>query len=334
MNITIKDIAKIANVSYATVSRALNGHKDVNEKTRKRIIGICEQIGYSPNAIARGLVTKNSNTIGLLLPDITNPFFPEVAWGVEDEVSKRGYNVFLCNTSWDLSREETYLKLLLEKRVEGIIIAPVSDESKKLIDKYVDKLPVVLVGSSMEGGPYNFVVADNVKDAFLATEYLISLGHKKIAFIGGNEHTCTYRERLKGYKSALEEYGLGIDESLIRSGAFKRSSGYEITKIIIKENSVPTAIVAANDIVALGVIEAAEEFNLSIPDNMSLIGFDDIPYASLPKIRLTTISQPKYDIGKIAVDILFKKVDSKRQRKTLKEIVQTELKIRSTCKQI
>jgi LacI family transcriptional regulator len=334
MNITIKDVAKIANVSYATVSRALNGHNDVSEKTKRRVIDICEQIGYSPNAIARGLVKNSTDTIGLLIPDITNPFFSDVAWGVEDEASKKGYNVILCNTNWELSREESYFKLLCEKRVGGIIVAPVSDETISLVERFGIKLPVVFVGSNPKDESFNFVVADNLKAGFMATEYLIKLGHLRIALIGGNEYTSTYRDRFEGYRMALDKYGLIYDANFVKSGSFRRDSGYRLTKGLVEIGNTPSAVVAANDMVALGVIEAIEELNMNIPDDISLIGFDDISYASLPKIKLTTISQPKYNIGKKSVDILFKRIDGRGLRKGTYEILQPELIERSTCKSI
>lgn len=334
MNVTIKDVAKIANISYATVSRALSGHKDVNENTRKRVLEICEQVGYLPNAIARGLVTRSTNTIGLLLPDITNPYFPEVALGVEDEANRRGYNVFLCNTHWEMARTETYFKLLLGKRVEGIIISPASDETKKLVSIYNDRLPIVFIGSDPKEKDFNYVSVDNKKGEFTATEYLIKLGHRRIAFVGGNSNTSSYYDRVEGYKSALQKYGIEVDPYLIRSGSYSKECGHNAIKQFIEEGRVPTAIVTANDVVAIGIMEAAEENNLLIPQDISLVGYDDIAFASLPKIKLTTMYQPKYEFGKIAVDILFKKMGSENFKKGFHETMQSELIIRSTCRAV
>ena len=225
-NVTIKDIARIANVSYATVSRALNDHKDVNEQTKQKILKICNEVGYSPNAIARGLVKQNTYTIGLLVPDITNPYYPEVARGVEDEASKEDYNVFLCNTNWDMMKEVDYFNLLLAKRVEGIIIAPVSDDTMKFVEKFTDRLPIVFLGTRIEGEKYNYVVIDNVKGAEMITEYLIGLGHRKIAFIGGTKDSGTFSDRVLGYKNALKKNNIEIDENMIKicgdENGFKR----------------------------------------------------------------------------------------------------------------
>lgn len=333
-NVTIKDIARIANVSYATVSRALNNHKDVNEQTKQKILKICKEVGYSPNAIARGLVKQNTYTIGLLVPDITNPYYPEVARGVEDEASKENYNVFLCNTNWDMMKEVDYFNLLIAKRVEGIIIAPVSDDTMKFVDKFNDRLPIIFLGTRVEGDKYNYIVIDNIKGGEMITEYLISLGHRKIAFIGGMQGSSTFVDRVSGYKNALKKHNIEIDEKMIFTSGYRKKDGSNTLRAMVKESNMPTAIFAISDLVALGVIEAAEEMGLSIPDDISLVGFDDIPYASLPKIRLTTVSQPKDNIGRESVRILLEKLESKDIHTGLQRIVQPELVIRSTCKSI
>lgn len=331
-NVTIKDIARIANVSYATVSRALNNHKDVNEQTKQKILKICNELGYSPNAIARGLVKQSTYTIGLLIPDITNPYYPEVARGVEDEASKENYNIFLCNTDWDLMKEVDYFNLLLAKRVEGIIIAPVSDDTTKFVEKFTDRLPIVFLGTRLSGEKYNYVAIDNIKGGEMITEYLINLGHRRIAFIGGTKDSSTFSDRVKGYKNALIKNKIDINKNLIKICGYRKVDGYNALKAMAKESNVPTAIFAVNDLVALGIIEAAEEMGLEIPQDISLAGFDDIPYASLPKIRLTTVSQPKDLIGREAIRILLEKIKNKNINTGLQRIIQPELIIRSTCK--
>jgi len=335
MNLTIKDIAKMANVSYTTVSRALNGSNQVSEETRNRVLEICKKVGYSPNAIARGLVTNSTNTIGLLVPDITNPFYPEVALGVEDEALSRGYSVFLCNTGFNIDRMESYFKLLIEKRVEGLIIASVPEEAKDLFELYHKRLPIVYIGSRPDNNRCNYVTTDNFKAGYIATDYLVKLGHKKIAFIGGIGISNSYREKLQGFKAVMEKNGIIPDIELIRNYHFNRiESGYLITKLMLKENKIPTAIIGANDLVALGAIQACEEMGFSIPDDISVIGFDDISYVSLPKINLTTVAQPKYDLGKLAVDIIFKARGSNLEDTFFKEILEPKLIERTSCKQI
>lgn len=331
-NVTIKDIARIANVSYATVSRALNNHKDVSEQTKQKILKICNEVGYSPNAIARGLVKQNTYTIGLMVPDITNPYYPEVACGVEDEAAKENYNIFLCNTNWDLMKEVDYFNLLLAKRVEGIIIAPVSDDTTKFVEKFTDRLPIVFLGTRLDGEKYNYVVIDNIKGGEMITEYLIGLGHRRIAFIGGTKDSSTFSDRVKGYKNALIKNNIDIDESLIKICGYRKVDGSNAIKTMAKESNLPTAVFAVNDLLALGIIDAVESLGLSIPQDISLVGFDDIPYASLPKIKLTTVSQPKDYIGREAVRILLEKIGNKNIHTGLQRVIQPELIIRSTCK--
>ncbi|MEN8908321.1 MAG: LacI family DNA-binding transcriptional regulator [Clostridiales bacterium] len=335
MNLTIKDIAKLANVSYATVSRALNDSKEISEKTKQKILTICKEVNYSPNAIARGLVKNTTHTIGLIMPDISNPFFPEVALGIEGEAARMDYNVFLCNTNYNIKRELSYINLLLERRVEGIIISSVSDETINYFNKYIDHIPIVYVGSNPKNDKCDYVATDNIKAGYIATDYLIKLGHKKIAFIGGTSVSNSHCDRIKGFKKAFQEHNILPDIELIRNSDFKRKSGYQITKFLIKEKNIPTAIIAANDVVALGVIEACDEMGILIPDTISIIGFDDIPYASLPKIMLTTIAQSKYDLGKIAVETIFKTINNKGKKNTvIKKILDPELIIRKTCKHL
>lgn len=337
MSVTIKDIAKVAGVSYATVSRALNDHPEINEKTKDRVAKIAEEMGYSPNAIARGLVKNNTNMIGLLVPDITNPYFPEVARGVEDYANAQGFNVFLCNTSWEEKRENVYIKALREKRVEGLIIAPVSLVSHQKIHAENLKIPVVYIGSKSGDQNENFVILDNVKAAFIATEYLIGLGHDNIAFIGGYESSISNSDRVRGYREALKKHGREKEINMVKSSSFKRESGYAIAFEFIKEGRMPSGILAANDIIALGVIEALENNGYSVPGDVSVIGFDDIQFASLPKINLTTVAQPKYEMGVAAAKILLHKIGCNNidhEEMANQYVVEPELIIRGTCKKV
>lgn len=334
MPVTIKDIAREAGVSYATVSRALNDHPDISVKTKARIVQIANEMGYSPNAIARGLVKKNTNMVGLLVPDITNPYFPEVARGVEDHLSSVGINLFLCNTNWEEEKEMVYIRALREKRVEGLIIAPVTISSHQRIREENLNIPFVYIGSKTEALDENYVILDNVEASFIATEYLIDLGHKDIAFIGGYESSVSNRDRVRGYREALKKHNLEREINIIKSSSFRRESGYAIALEFVRESSIPSAIVAANDIIALGVIEAFENNGYNVPGDISVIGFDDIQFASLPKINLTTINQPKYDMGMDAAKILVKIINSKLDDSMIVEnrhVVKPKLIVRGTC---
>jgi LacI family transcriptional regulator len=334
MPVTIKDIARVAGVSFATVSRALNDHPDISKKTKVRIVKIAEEMGYSPNAIARGLVKKNTNMVGLLVPDITNPYFPEVARGVEDHLSSVGINLFLCNTNWEEQKEMVYIRALMEKRVEGLIIAPVTIASHQRIRKENLNIPLVYIGSKADDLDENYVILDNVEASLIATEYLIGLGHKNIAFIGGYESSVSNSERVRGYREALKKHNLERDINMIKSSSFRRESGYAIALEFVREGKVPSAIVAANDIIALGAIEALENNGYNVPGDVSVIGFDDIQFASLPKINLTSIAQPKYQMGVDAAKILVDKISNNMDNSMPVEnhhVVKPKLIVRGTC---
>ena len=331
MSITIKDIAKIAGVSYATVSRALNNHPEVSEKTKKKVIEIAKEYGYSPNEIARGLVKQITNTIGLLIPDISNPYFPEVAKGVEEAALKNDYHVFLCNTDWDSGKESDYIKTLKDKRVAGLIIAPTSIETYATVEKLDLNIPVVYIGSKSKKEDVNYVVVDNEKASFIATDYLISLGFSDIAFLGGNENTVANKERLQGYKKALSQHNLDRSVSILKGSSFNRESGFKAMSETIAQGKVPSSMVCANDIIALGAIEALESNGYNVPGDVSVIGFDDIAYASLHKINLTTIAQPKYEIGSLAADIIFEKINE-RDSQGRQIVLDPTLIVRGTCK--
>lgn len=312
MDATIKDIAKVVHVSYATVSRALNNKNGVKAETRKRILEEAHRVNYRPNAIARGLVKKQTHSIGLLIPDITNPFYPEVARGVEDAALEMGYSVFLCNTNWEEDREEQYIDLLASKRVDGLIIAPVSDSTANL-QKLLRSLPVVYVSTSSVESHESYVTIDNMKGGYLATEHLIQQGKTPVAFIGSTEDSHTLRERFEGYREALKDYNQHIDERYIRFGDFKRETGSRFIKKMVQEGAKPKGVFGENDLLAIGILQGAKEIGLSVPDDLAVVGFDDIPLASFPEISLSTIAQPKYEMGRYAVEILLKRVGLDRE---------------------
>jgi LacI family transcriptional regulator len=306
--VTIKDIARRANVSYATVSRALNNKSGVRETTRRRILELAEELCYTPNAIARGLVKKQTHTLGLIIPDITNPFYPEVARGIEEEAAREGFSIVLCNTNWEPYREVHYLKLLSEKRVDGIILATIHSEVKAVESGVTGKIPVVYVSNAPHGSEHSFVVIDNILGGFLATEHLIECGYRTIGFIGSTEDSLTIEERLEGYRRALSKHGLPAPEKYIRLGDFKQQTGYRIIRQMVDSGDYPRAIFAENDLLALGVLQGVKASGLSVPGDVAVVGFDDIPFAGFPEVQLTTIYQPKYEMGRKAVEILLKRI--------------------------
>lgn len=324
--ITIKDIAKKTGVSYTTVSRALNGKPGVNQSTMELILAEAKRMGYQPNGIARGLVKKYTNTIGLIIPDITNPFFPAIARGVEDEANRHGYNVFLCNTNWDEEREKSYLEALQEKRVDGIIIQAAEDSQQ---DYENLSIPVVPVNTQCFRGAGSYVGVDNEKGGLLATKHLIESGYRRIAFVGGKT-AYTNEKRLEGYKRALDTFGFSIDESIITHGDFTTRSGYEQMGKLLKQSSPPDAVFAGNDLIALGVMNSVQEYGLHIPQDIGIVGFDNIYFAEFPQVQLTTIAQPMYEMGKIAFELLLESIKNKDGSNLKKVILEPELIIRKT----
>ncbi|MCY6957302.1 LacI family DNA-binding transcriptional regulator [Clostridium brassicae] len=328
MSTTIKDIARKLNISIATVSKALNDSYDISDKTKKRVREAAKEMNYKPNAIAQGLVTNKTNTIGLIIPDITNPFYPEIARGVEEELNKYGYNIFLCNSNWEIKKEEKYIDLLVSKQVEGIILAHsgVKNGSLENID-----IPIVSVATKSGYKGENFVVIDDKKGGYLATKHLLDSGYKSIMFIGGQNTIETNRMRFEGYKQALMEQGIQLDERLIKNGDFTKESGYVLVKNSLKEGIIPTGIFGGTDMLALGVMQAVRECGLNIPEDIGIVGFDDISFSQLPEISLTTIAQPKYDMGVISAKTLLDKINKSKGKDT---ILNPKLIIRKTTRKV
>lgn len=331
MAVTIKDVAKKADVSYATVSRALNGKYGVNEKTRAKILAVAQAMGYTPNAIARGLVKNQTYTIGLIIPDITNPFYPEVARGVEDQAKASGYSVFLCNTNYEKQREADHLNLLLEKRVDGIIMAPISNHAADRLEEADNRIPVVYVTQRVTGKSSSFVVIDDERGGFIATKYLIEQGYKTIGYIGPDETGNDSGERLAGFRAAFKKFGMSVQSHYVRIADFKRETGYNAIAVMIEKGNYPQAVFAGNDLLAIGVIQGIKEKGMSVPRDIAVIGFDNIPLASFPEIRLTTIHQPKYEMGQMAADILLEKIEKRTTGQPRRVILEPELIVRSSC---
>lgn len=306
MSITIKDIANLANVSIATVSRVLNNKADgISEETKNRIFKIAKDLNYRPNAIARGLVLKKTNTIGLVLPDISNPFFPEIARGVEDTAKYQGYNVFLCNTDEDIYKEAGYIKALKDRQVDGIIFAASAIKNNEIITKHVGRIPFILI----DRRPDEFIDApgvflDNFVGGYLGAKHLIEKGHKNIIFISGPLQSHNAKQRLNGFSQAFSEVGLTVKEDFITEGNFKRSCGYTIVDQLLQDKKDFSAIFASNDLMAVGALEALGENGKNVPHDVAVVGFDNIYLSKVVTPKLTTISQPTYQMGAKAAEML------------------------------
>lgn len=312
MGITIKDIAKKAGVSITTVSKVINNKDEsISDETRNRVKDIIKELNYQPNALARGLITKKTKTIALVLPDITNPFFPDVARGVEDYSNKHGYNVFLCNTDDNYKKENDYINLLKEKRVDGIIFSSANSGSDKT--KFIHKIdiPLVAIDRAYNENECFGIFTDNLTGGYIAAKHLIDLNHKKIACITGPKEIRNSIERVNGYKKAIIEAGIELDESLIAYSDFKIDGGYKAGIELMKNKDI-TAIFACNDLMACGVYEAAYDMGLRIPDDISVVGFDDVQIIKALNPKLTTIKQPIYKIGQEAAKMLIKLIENKK----------------------
>jgi LacI family transcriptional regulator len=307
MNYTIKDVAKKANVSIATVSKIVNNKKTgFSEKTKRKVLKVIEELGYQPNAVARGLVNKNTQTIGVLIPTVSNMYASEILSGIEEHANDLGYSVIVCNTGGDGERTVHYLQVLSERRVDGIIIVSelVKEEYHKVLNEM--KIPIVLVSSISLQFPIPYVKVDDRHAAFSATDYLIKKGHTKIAMIAGNpKDPIAGLPRIEGYKSALRTHGLQIDENcIIDCISFNHHHGMEGMEEILQKKLDITAIFASSDELAAGVMSVAYKNGIKIPDQLSIIGYDNTKLSEMLTPSLTTVAQPLHEMGMVAATML------------------------------
>ncbi len=325
---TIKEIAKKANVSIATVSRIINNKTEgYSEETRKHVQKIIDELNYSPNTIARGMVTKKTYTLGLVIQDIANPFFPKMVRGIEDIANQYGYFILLCNTDGSVEKEENYISFLKGKRVDGIIITTSNGNDPEYIQQITEgDIPFVFLDEIAENT--NCVCIDNEMGGYLATKHLIDLGHINIACIAGPKNSITNLNRIEGFKQALIEFGLELNLNNIYEGSYKTESGYSNMKKILKDNNDVSAVFCINDFNAIGAYKAAIENELQIPKDISIVGFDDI-YKSLEgQFGLTSISQPAYELGKTSAKMLIDIINNKWTQNVV--VLEPELVIKNS----
>ena len=332
---TIRDVAKKAGVSVMTVSRVINGKRNVKESTRKKVLKAIEELGYVPNSIARSLTIKKTATIGLVISDITNPFFTTVARGVEDTAISNHFTVILCNTDEDPEKELMYVEVLARHKVDGIIFTSASGKKSPLKSLFIRNIPLVLIDRTIEGiNDIDIVRGDSVYGAYILTKHLIDLGHKRIGIILGNRNISTALDRAEGYKKALKDSNIPIDESLIKineNSKFSKEDGYRLTKELLNMENPPTAIFGGNNLMAIGAILAIREMGLKIPDDISLVSFDDIESLSEVYPFLTVVKQPAYTMGVIATELLIRRIENKDKIKEKREVIlKPELIIRNS----
>jgi DNA-binding LacI/PurR family transcriptional regulator len=311
--VTIKDVAREAGVSVGTASLALRGNPAVREATRRRVLAAAKRLRYQPSALARGLVTRRTHTVGLLISDIANPFFIRAVRAIEDLAQENGYTVILCNTDEDPSKEAQYLQVLVEKRVDGIILATTAGALKVVRDIRWRQIPLVLFDRELPGVAADTVKVDGALGGRLATEHLLSLGHRRIAIIHGPLVRSTGRERLQGYLQALKAAGVTPVPEYICEGNFKQDSGRELTRNLLDLSPPPTALFCTNNLMTVGALQALGERGVRIPSHLSLVGYDDMEWWTLTHPPLTTVGQPVYDLGREAMRLLLSQSGGRRR---------------------
>lgn len=304
---TIHDVAKEAGVAPITVSRVINNSGYVSDKVRSKVNQAIDELGYVPNVLARSLRSKRTNTIALVFTDITNPFFNTIARGVEDSASSAGYNVIFCNTDESEELEHKCIHLLLQKQVDGILLVPADTYSKSINTIQNQKTPVVVIDRKVPYDNVDIVLGDSEGGAYLITKHLIELNHQRITIISGPKGISTAEDRINGYIKAMEQFGLShyID---YHYGKFSQLSGKDITQSIFSRQLKPTAIFAANNLIAIGALASLREMGMHVPDDVSVVSFDGIPQHLTVIPFLTTVDQPSYEIGKKAAELLFSRI--------------------------
>jgi len=326
----IRDVAKRAGVAPITVSRFINNPGLCSPETRIRVEVAIGELEFVPNRLANALRSKRTNTLALVLTDITNPFFTTIARGVEDIASEAGYTVIFCNTDESASKEKMYLQILLEKRVDGILLVPALNglDSTALIKK--QNIPIVVLDRRLPELLTDVVRCDSEGGAYELIRLLLSLGHREIAILNGPRDVSTSEDRLAGYRRALTEAGIPIHSKCEYYGAFNQESGFEMAHKALAEAQKPTALFAANNFIAFGALKAVHELELRVPEDITVVGFDDVPAALVPSPFLTVAAQPAYEMGRRAIEILLKKLDEGPSDRYQEVVLPAEILIRQS----
>ncbi|MHC1786473.1 MAG: LacI family DNA-binding transcriptional regulator [Christensenellales bacterium] len=332
--VTLKDIAKVANVSYATVSRALSGSREVSEETRSRVLAICREKGYTTDYVARAMVMRSTRTLGLIVTNVDNPFMSELANHIEQQARQEGFDIMLCNSSHLVAQESQVFQLLVGRRVDGIIIVPAGKESYASLSPFINQVPTLFISENIREMPVNYVSVDNYAGSVLGMEYLISLGHRSIIYFGRRQSSPTHHLRAQGYMDTCLKHGLQPRFFDNPRSTTSIQNGFELARELFSRGPRDfTAIFASSDTNALGVIKAADEAGLRIPQDVSLLGFDNISYADLPKIELSTVEQPKREMAEQAVKALVGRIRGE-SRDLFQLVVAPRLVVRKSCIQI
>ncbi len=333
MVVTRDDVARKAGVSPSTVSYVINGGpRPVSEATREKVLRAIAELGYRPNAVARSLRRQRTSILGLIIPDIINPYFAQVAQGIEAAAFERDFTVVFCHTNYNLHQELTYIDHLFVERAAGVIWIPATGDPAPAQKLMQYGIPTVVVDREIEKVSFPSVVADNFRGGYLATQYLISLGHERIACIVRPVRLSHSQDRLQGYLKALEDNHLPVDERLIASGGYRLENGYQSMQELLSVDPPPTAVFTYNDIMAIGALRALKEKGVRVPQDFSVVGFDDIPEAAYSCPALTTVRQEKYEMGAQSVALLQRLINGETFDEVPKVAVGVELVIRESTR--
>ena len=346
---TMRDVAKLAGVAPITVSRVINDTGYISPETRARVEAAIGELGYVPNTLARSLRSRQTGMLALVLTDVTNPFFTTVARGVEDAASDAGFNLILCNTDESKAKQDKYVQVLLQKQVDGVLLVPARGDAESIRHIRKQGVPVVLLDrrlSRAKSNDYDYdyvdvdvdVVVDVVRcdskdGACELVRLLTSLGHRRIAMLSGPPEVSTAEDRLQGYRQALREAGLTIEAELVHYGEFTVSSGYEMARQALADAPRPTALFAGNNFIAIGALKALRDLQLQVPDDLAMVGFDDLPSGLVVDPFLTAAVQPAYEMGRRATTLLLDRLARAPGEARQEIVLPTEIVIRKSSGQ-
>lgn len=330
---TIRDVARAAGVSVSTVSHVVNGTRVVLPETKSRVLAAMQELNYTPNRLARSLRNRQTATLGVLLPNSANPYFAEVLLGIETACFDLGYNVIIGNAIDNPEREEAHLKVLLSRQVDGLLLISTGayQRSLKLLAAY--KTPFVLVDRASMLPDIDEIVTDNYAGGALAARYLLELGHRRIGCITGPSALTPSADRVTGYFDTLRDAGIMPDPLLARAGDFQPEGGYAACRELLRLGERPTAIFACNDLMAIGALRAIDEAGLRVPDDLSLVGYDDIPLISFVVPALTTVAQPSRELGQVAVRRLVQRLQTPGLPAE-RSVLPVSLIVRDSCRSV
>ncbi len=325
---TVRDVAKLAGVSPITVSRVINNAGYISDETRGRVEEAIRQLGYVPNILARSLRLSQTNTLALVLTDITNPFWTTMVRGVEDAASDAGFNVILCNTDESEVEQEKYLNVVLQKRVDGVLLVPVRSTRETVQSIRSQNVPLVVLDRHIPGVDVDSVRCDSEGGAVALVKLLIEKGHRRVAVLSGPHGVSSADDRVSGYRRALAEAGLNPSDELVFYGEFNQQSGYTMMRKALEVQPRPTAIFSANNFINMGAFKAVREAGLKVPEDIALVGFDDLPVELIIDPFFTVAAQPAYEMGKQATELILARIAGRAPAACQEIILPTEIIVR------